>query len=62
MYDVNMDFTRKARWVKDGHKSPNPTTSSYDGDVSRESIGIAPTYAAMMKIGVQAADIQNTYL
>ena len=23
---VKMDFTRKARWVKDGHKTPNPMT------------------------------------
>ncbi len=38
IFDVKMDFTRKARWVKDGHKTPNLTTSSYAGVVSRESI------------------------
>jgi hypothetical protein len=24
VFDVKMDFTRKARWVKDGHKHPDP--------------------------------------
>ena len=24
IFDVNMDFTRKARWVKYGHKTPDP--------------------------------------
>ena len=26
VFDVKMDFTRKARWVKDGHRTPDPTT------------------------------------
>ena len=47
IYDVKMDFTRKARWVKDGHRAPDPETSSYAGVVSRESIQIAPTTAAL---------------
>ena len=37
VFDVKMDFTRKTRWVKDGHRSPNPTTLAYAGVVSRES-------------------------
>ena len=28
VFDVKMDFMRKSRWVKDGHRSPNPTTSA----------------------------------
>ena len=23
IFDVKMDFTRKARWVKDGHRNPD---------------------------------------
>ena len=42
-----MDFTRKARWVLDGHKSPDPVGSKYAGVVSRESVRIAFTYAAL---------------
>ena len=33
IWDVKMDFTRKARWVKNGHKTPNPTTTNYMGVV-----------------------------
>ncbi len=29
IFDVKMDFTRKARWVKDGYKDSNSTTLSY---------------------------------
>ena len=47
VFDVKMDFTRKARWVLDGHKTPDPIGSSYAGVVSRESIRIAFTYAAL---------------
>ena len=34
IFDVKMDFTRKAWWVKDGHKTPDSTTSSFAGVVS----------------------------
>ena len=34
IFDVKMDFTRKACWVKDGHKTPDSTTSSIAGVVS----------------------------
>jgi hypothetical protein len=47
IYDVKMDFTRKARWVLDGHKTANPIGSTYAGVVSRESVQIALTYAAL---------------
>ena len=62
MFDVKMDFTRKARWVLDGHKTPKPTGSTYAGVVSRESMCIAFTYAALNGLDVCAADIQNAYL
>ena len=62
IFDVKMDFTRKARWVKDGHRTPDPESSNYAGVVSRESVRIALTYAALNGIDVMAADIQNAYL
>ncbi len=40
---VKMVFTRKARWVKDGHKTPDFLTSSFAGVVSRNSIHISLT-------------------
>ena len=62
VFDVKMDFTRKARWVKDGHKTSDPEQSTYAGVVSRESVRIALTYAALNNIGVTACDIKNAYL
>ena len=62
VFDVKMDFTRKARWVLDGHKTPNPIGSTYAGVVSRESVRIAFTYAALNEIDVCAADVRNAYL
>jgi hypothetical protein len=62
VFDVKMDFTRKARWVKDGHRTPTPAESTYAGVVSRESVRICLTYAALNGLDVQAADIKNAYL
>jgi hypothetical protein len=62
VWDVKMDFTRKARWVLDGHRTPNPIGSTYAGVVSRDSIRIAFTYAALNGVDVFAADIRNAYL
>ena len=57
-----MDLTRKARWVKDGHRTPTPASSTYAGVVSRETVRIALTYAALNGINVATADIKNAYL
>ena len=39
VWDIKMDFTRKARWVLDGHEIADATISTtYDGVVSTESI------------------------
>ena len=40
IFDVRMTLERKARWVKDGHRTPEPDHSTYAGVVSRESVGI----------------------
>eukprot|EP00957_Ditylum_brightwellii_P118762 9057487-Ditylum_brightwellii.AAC.1 len=57
-----MDFTRKARWVLDGHKTVNPIGSTYAGVVSHESVRIAFTYAALSDLSVCAAGIRNAYM
>ena len=62
IFDVKMDFTRKARWVLDGHKCADPFGSTYAGVVSRDSVRIALTYAALNDLNVCAADIRNAYL
>ena len=62
VFDVKMDMTRKARLVADGHKTADPEGSTYAGVVSRETVRIAITYAAMYGLDIMVADIQNTYL
>ena len=57
-----MDFTHKARWVKDGHRTSNTTTTNYAGAVSRESIHILLKHAAVCRVSVKASDIRNAYL
>ena len=57
-----MTLERKDRWVKDGHKTPDPSWSTYFGVVSRESNIIASTYASLNNLPIFGADIQNAYL
>ena len=52
IFDVRMTLERKARWVKDGHITPEPENSTYAGVVSRESIRIALTYADLNSLDV----------
>jgi len=62
VFDVKMDFTRKAWWVLDGHKMADPIGSTYARVVSWESVRIACTYAALNDVDICAADICNAYL
>ena len=62
IFDVRMTLERKARWVKDGHKTRQPENSTYAGVVSRESVRIALLSAALNALPVCACDIQNAYL
>jgi hypothetical protein len=62
VWDIKMDFSRKSRWVLNGHKTPDPIGYMYARVVSRESIRIAFTYAALKAVDVCAADIRNVYL
>ena len=57
VFDVCIIFQRKARWVKYGHLTPDPDTSSYAGVVSRESIRVLITHAALHGVPVMAADV-----
>jgi hypothetical protein len=59
IWDLKMDFTRKARWVLDCHKLSTPEGSTYAGVVSKESVRIALTYAALNGLEVCAADIKR---
>ena len=62
IWSVKMDSTWKDWWVKDGHCTPDLEDSNYAGVVSRESVKIALTYAALHGIEVIAVDTRNAYL
>lgn len=56
------DFRRKARHVAGGHTTEAPATITYASVVSRETVRIALTLAALNDLEVKASDIQNAYL
>ena len=60
MFDVKIDFTRKAIWVLDEHRNPSPEGSVHAGASCRESARIAFTCAALNNADGWACDIQNT--
>ena len=57
IFDVRMTLDRKARWVKDGHKTPIPEWSTFAVVISRESVRIVFTYAELNGLIVCAAGI-----
>jgi hypothetical protein len=62
IFDVKMDFTRKARYVAGGHMTDPPATLTYSSVVSRDSVRIAFMLAALNDVDLLAADIGNAYL
>ena len=63
IFDVKMeDFRRKARYVAQGNMTEAPKTLTYASVVSRESVRIALTIAALNDLEVKTADIKNAYL
>ena len=64
IFDIKMDgrFTRKARYVASGHTTDPPSSITYSSVVSRDSIIIAFTLAALNGVDIRAADIGNAYL
>jgi Reverse transcriptase (RNA-dependent DNA polymerase) len=62
VFDIKMDFTRKARYVAGGHVTDPPSTQTYASVVSRDSICIAFLIAALNDLDIMSADIQGAYL
>ena len=55
-------FRRKARLVGGGQTKTAPASITYSSVVSRDSVRIALTIAALNDLDIQACDIQNAYL
>ena len=62
VFDVKMDFTRKARFVAGGHVTEPPSSITYASVVSRESVRIAFLLAALNDLDILSADVQGAYL
>ena len=62
IFDVKMDLTRKSRYVAGGHMTKPPSSMTYASVVSRESVRIILTLAALNGLDVLSSDIQNAYL
>ena len=62
VWDVKIDFTRKAGWVKDGYKTVDPLCSNYDGMVSRERVRTAFTYLELNGFNAWATDIHKAHI
>ena len=62
VFDIKMYFTRKTQCIANGSKTLGIMSSTYAGVVSRETVRIAVTYAALHGLDVTAGDIQNAYL
>ena len=62
VFDVKMDFTRKARLCAGGHVTDAPKGLTYSSVVSRDSVRLAFLIAELNGLKVLAGDVSNAYL
>jgi hypothetical protein len=62
VFDIKMDFTRKAWFVAGGHTTEAPSSITYSSVVSRDSIHLAFLIAALNDINIMSCDLENAYL
>ena len=63
VFTVKMEnFRRKARYVAGGHVTEAPATLTYASVVSRETVRVALTIAALNALEVKTADVEGAYL
>ncbi len=62
VFDIKIDFTRKAHLVAGGHLTQVPSNLTYSSVVSRESIRIMFLITALNDLHILSADIGNAYL
>lgn len=56
------NFRQKARYCADGHKIGAPASITYSTVVSRDSVRILLTIAALNELDVLGANVQNAFL
>jgi hypothetical protein len=62
IFDVKMNFTRKARFVAGGQTTTAPSSMTYSSVVSRGSIRLAFLIAALNDLDIMSCDLENAYL
>jgi hypothetical protein len=62
VFDIKMDFTRKARLCTQGDLTRPPETLTYSSVVSRESLCIAFLVAALNDLDIMMFDVGNAYV
>jgi hypothetical protein len=63
IFDIKLDgLQRKARYVAGGHMTDTPPVMTYASVVSRETVRIALTLAALNDLEVKTSDVQNAFL
>ena len=63
IFDIKLDgFKRKARYVAGGHMTDAPPVLTYASVISRDTVRIALTMAALNDLDVKGGDVQNAYL
>ena len=59
IFDVNMDLTRRARYVAGGHLIDPPSSMTYASVVGRETGGISVLVTDLNDLIILAGDTQN---
>ncbi len=63
VFDVKLDgFVRKARLVAEGNRTDAPAVLTYASVVSRDTVRVALTIAALNDLEVKAGDVTNAFL
>lgn len=62
IFDVKMDFTRKARFVAGGHMTEAPASITYSSVVLQDSVRLAFLAAALNDLQIKVCNISNAYL
>jgi hypothetical protein len=62
IFDIKMDFTRKARFVAGGHTTDTPAAMTYSSVVSRESVRLGFLIAALNGLDIMSCDLESAYL
>ena len=61
IFDIKMDFTRKAQFVAGGHRTDPPTSLTYSSVVLCDSVRRAFLVAALNDVDIKMAYIGNAY-